>query len=319
MQDLLTTLLIPTHSYAFRLPQIGAHRDAALGSAPVAIATNAAIIVFREGLEAVLILASLMGSLKRGEARRLQRPLWLGAMLAFVATVLTWLLAGGILASLARYGDHLEAIVSLIAVGVLLLITNWFFHKVYWTDWIANFHTRKRRLLGAEIGQWVGLILLGFTSIYREGFETVLFSQALVLETSAGTVLSGIGLGLLGAFIVGLIVFVLQVKLPYKKMLIATGIMIGGVLLIMVGNTVNVFQAVNWLPTHPLGFVQFPDWLGLWFGLYATWEGILLQIAAGAFVIGSYFLAEHQQKQRSHSSSRPVSADREQSMTAPSR
>jgi high-affinity iron transporter len=272
-----------------------AQKSISNGGTPVATASNAGIIVFREGLEAVLILASLMGSLKRGTIRKFRRPLWVGAVLAFVATVLTWVLMGGILASFARYGETLEAIVSLIAIGVLLVITNWFFHKVYWTGWIANFHNQKRKLLSAEVGQWIGLAVLGFTSIYREGFETVLFLQALVLEAGMTTVLAGVGLGLLGTFVVGIIVFALQIKLPYKKMLIATGVMIGAVLLIMVGNTVHVLQVIGWLPIHLINFVQLPYWTGLWFGLYATWEGILLQIAAGAFVIGSYFLAEYQQ------------------------
>jgi high-affinity iron transporter len=274
--------------------------QAALGStnAPVAVASNAAIIVFREGLEAVLILASLMGSLKQGDQRRYRRPLWWGAAAAFGVTVLTWLLARGVLASLARYGERLEAIVSLIAIAVLLLITNWFFHKVYWTGWMANFHTRKRRIIGGEVGQWLGLATLGFTSIYREGFETVLFLQALVLEAGTPVVLGGVALGLGGTALVGLVVFALQAHLPYKRMLIVTGIMIGGVLLQMVGNTAHVMQVVGWLSIHPIRSLELPYWTGMWFGLYATWEGIGLQVAAAVFVIGSYFLAEHMQRQR---------------------
>jgi high-affinity iron transporter len=264
-------------------------------NAPVAVASNAAIIVFREGLEAVLILASLMGSLKLGEQRRYRRPLWWGAVVALLASVLTWLLARGLLSSLARYGERLEAIVSLIAIGVLLLITNWFFHKVYWNGWIANFHTKKRKLIGGAVGQWLGLALLGFTSIYREGFETVLFLQALVLEAGAGVVLSGVALGLGGTLLVGLIVFALQAKLPYKKMLIVTGVMIGAVLLQMVGNTIHVMQVVGWMSIHPIRWLDLPYWAGMWFGLYATWEGIGLQIGAAVFVIGSYLLAERMQ------------------------
>ena len=75
------------------------------GSAPAAVVTNAAVIVFREGLEAVLILASLMGSLKQGENRKYRRPLWWGVAVAMLATVLTWLLAHGILIALARFGE----------------------------------------------------------------------------------------------------------------------------------------------------------------------------------------------------------------------
>ena len=46
---------------------------------------------------------------------------------------------------------------SLIAVAVLLLITNWFFHDVYWKDWMAAFHQRKKCILGKHAGQWLGL------------------------------------------------------------------------------------------------------------------------------------------------------------------
>ncbi|MBI5566027.1 MAG: FTR1 family protein [Chloroflexi bacterium] len=271
-----------------------AEAQALLGerNAPSAVATNAAIIVFREGLEAVLILASLLSSLKRAEERKYRRPLWLGALAAFVATLLTWVLAHNVLLALARYGERLEAVVSLIAVGVLLLITNWFFHKVYWTGWIANFHARKKRLISSEASLWFGLLVLGFSSVYREGFESVLFLQALVLEGGTGAVFGGVTIALLATAVVGVITFKLQVNLPYKKMLIFTGILIGGVLLVMVGNTVHVLQVVGWLPIHLIDGVTLPFWLGTWFGLYPTWEGIALQLAAAVFVIGSYMLAE---------------------------
>jgi high-affinity iron transporter len=207
-------------------------------------------------------------------------------------------LARGLLASLARFGEALEAVVSLVAIGVLLLITNWFFHKVYWTGWIANFHAQKKRLIGGEVGQMIGLVALGFTSIYREGFETVLFLQALVLEGGVGSVLAGIAVGLAGTVLVGIVVLALQAKLPYKKMLVVTGVMIGAVLLVMVGNTAHVMQVVGWLPAHTVPGLELPYWVGMWFGVYPTWEGVLLQVAAGTFVIGSYFLAEHRKDRK---------------------
>ena len=76
-----------------------------------------------------------------------------------------WLLLRSVLSALTRYGEVLEAIVSVVAIAVLLLITNWFFHKVYWTGWIANFHAHKKRLIGGEAGQIAGLVILGFTSV----------------------------------------------------------------------------------------------------------------------------------------------------------
>jgi high-affinity iron transporter len=275
-----------------------AERILSVESAPLATMSNAGIIVFREGLEAVVILASLMGSMKTGENRKYRRPMWWGAGLAMLATVITWMLAHGILVSLARYGEKLEAIVSLVAIAVLLLITNWFFHNTYWTDWIAAFQSKKKRLLTGETGLLVGLVSLGFTSVYREGFETVLFLQALVLDSGSAIVLTGVAAGLLATILVGIITFKIQTRLPYMNMLIITGVLIGGVLLIMVGKTVHVLQVVGWMSTSPIPGVSLPYWVGTWFGTYPTWEGVALQIVSGAFVIGSYYLAEAMRKRK---------------------
>lgn len=265
-------------------------------SAPAAVVSNAAVIVFREGLEAVLILASLMGSLKL-QNQHYRRPLWLGTLLALIATVLTWTLARSVLIALARYGEKLEAVVSLIAIAILLLITNWFFHKSYWDHWIAAFHGRKKRLMaGGETGVWLGLLSLGFTSVYREGFESVLFLQALVLDSGTSVVLTGVGIGLLLTVVIGFLTFRVQNRLPHKKMLIATGIMIGVVLLVMVGKTTHVLQLLGWLPANLIGGLSLPYWAGMWFGLYATWQGLALQALAAIVVIGSYLLAESLKK-----------------------
>ncbi|WP_216318057.1 FTR1 family protein [Deinococcus aestuarii] len=262
--------------------------------APAAVATNAGVIVFREGLEAVLILAALMGSLRRPEVRHLRRPMWLGAAGAFLATAVTWFVLSGTLGLFARYGEKLEAVVSVVAIAVLLLIMNWFFHQVYWTDRMAAFQKHKHGLtVGgvAQTGQWIGLAVLGFTSIYREGFETVLFLQSLVLQSGVAPVLTGTGLGLISVVGVGVLVFALQARLPMKKLLVWTGMMICAVLAVMVGNTVHVLQLVGWFPVHPLGF-EFPSWASLWLGMYPTWEGIIAQVVAAIAVVGSYFAAE---------------------------
>ena len=88
---------------------------------------------------------------------------------------------------------------GLIAIGVLLLITNWFFHKVYWSEWIAKFHRQRKRYEKLETRaassprRRSGLFVLGLTSVYREGFETVLFLQSLQLTAGTATVLEGAG------------------------------------------------------------------------------------------------------------------------------
>jgi high-affinity iron transporter len=202
------------------------------------------------------------------------------------------------LVSLARYGEKLEAIVSLIAIAVLLLITNWFFHKTYWEDWLAKFHARKKNLIAGEAGLWFGLVSLGFTSVYREGFETVLFLQALVLDGGSALVLTGVAIGLALTIFIGVVAFRMQSRLPYKKMLVATGVVICLVLLVMVGKTVHVLQLVGWIPATLIPSVSLPYWSGMWFGFYASWEGIAAQLLAAVLVIGSYLLAEGLKKRQ---------------------
>ncbi len=137
-----------------------------------------------------------------------------------------------------------------------------------------------------------GLVALGFTSVYREGFETVLFLQALTLEAGPWVVLQGVALGFVAVLAVFGLVIALERKLPHKKMLIATGLMITWVLVVLVGQTVQTLQKVGWVPVTPIEGVELPYWAGLWLGLYPTWQGLLAQAAALAFVLGSYVAAE---------------------------
>src|SRR3954470_22247268 len=256
------------------------------------VVANSAIIVFREGLEAVLIFAAVTASfLGANKARR--KPVVLGAALAFAGAVVTWFVAQALLDVASPLGPRLEAITGFIAVVILLVVLNWFVHSVYWSQWIGKHHRQRRKLL-ASTGAAVtaGLVLLGFTSVYREGFEVVLFLQSLQLKAGSAVVLEGVALGLAGTAVVGVITFWLHHKLPYKKMLVATGVLVGVVLVVMIGGTALTFQDLGWLPRHATPFTV-PGWMGAWFEMYSTWETLGVQALAAVFVVGSYYLAEY--------------------------
>jgi high-affinity iron transporter len=293
LAQLLTRKAQPEEVTATRsaLDRALADAEEAVGSGPqstFAVVTNTAIIVFREGFEAVLILAALVAGMA-GVQRRLRRPLLLGAAGAVVASVLTFVVAQTVLDSLARHGEKLEAVVSLVAIAVLLVILNWFFHKVYWNDHLAGLHGRKKTILRgagltAAAAQLAALAMLGFSSVYREGFETVLFLQAMVLEAGAGRVAQGVALGLAGVGLIAVATIALQRKLPHKRMLELTGVLILAVLVVMVGKTVQVCQVVGWLPVNVIGGVRLPYWAGAWFGVFPTWEGLAAQVVAVVLV-----------------------------------
>ena len=273
------------------------------------IVFNAGMIVFREGLEAVLIFAAVTASF-RGANRARRRPVVLGAACAFGAAVATWFAVQALLDAASGLGPRLEAITGFLAIVVLLVVLNWFVHKVYWSQWIARHHRQRRRLLARTgLAATLGLVALGFTSVYREGFEVVLFLQNLQLQDGSGTVLEGVVLGLAATAVIGGLTFWLHAKLPYRRMLILTGVLVGVVLVVMVGGTTLTFVELGWLPRHDTPFTV-PGWLGAWFEVYSIWETLAAQVLAAAFVVGSYYAAEYVKVKRPRRAGEPVSATR---------
>src|ERR1700704_5310654 len=171
-------------------------------TSPTVAFLDIGVLVFREGLECILVLAAITASMT-GAKRAHRKPIAIGAGVAFVASLITWFIAVRIVDSLSdnMRALDLQAATGLLAVVVLLVIMNWFFHKIYWGGWIRAHNRRRKSLLsnGHDIGKqsllW-GLILLGFTSLYREGFEVVLFLQSYNLRFGGGVVLKGALLGI---------------------------------------------------------------------------------------------------------------------------
>ncbi len=286
---------------------------AAHGISPEAGIFYTAVLVYREGLEAILVLSAVIAGLIRTQ-KVYWKPIVTGSATGILASVATWFVLIGILALASSTVSelNLQVITGLIAIVVLLIVMNWFFHKVYWTGWIS-FHNKKKKEYidsaessnnnGVKTMAYQGLFLLGFSCIYREGFEVDLFLQNLRIQIGSLHVYLGCALALVLILITGYFVFVAHQKLPYKKMLIFTGVMLGFVLLVMVGEQIQEMQLANWISTTPMP-IHFPDWAGLWFSIFNNWETVIAQIIAFLFVAGSYFVAERGKSRSRRSVSR---------------
>jgi high-affinity iron transporter len=260
-----------------------------------AVVFDSALLVFREGLESILVLAAFTASFM-GANQSLRRPVGAGAALGIAATVVTWFLVVAVIGQLGLGALELQAATGLAALIVLMIVLNWFFHRVYWTGWISSHNRRRRRLMdgtgpNARRNLMLGLAGLGFASVYREGFEVVLFLQSLRLRYGTATVLEGVAIAAVLIAAVGALTFVAHHRIPYKRMLVSTGVLIGIVFVGMVGETVQEWQLAGWLPTTTVG-VHIPGWVGTWLATFPTAEGLILQGLALAFVVGSYLIAE---------------------------
>jgi high-affinity iron transporter len=257
---------------------------------------DSAVLVFREGLETILVLAAITASFLGGNAIY-RRPVAIGGAVALVASVATWFVAVWFIGLFGDGGLDVQAATGIPAILVLLVVMNWFFHKVYWTGWISHHHKRRRSLLAAtddEIGMrrmLFGLGLLGFTSVYREGFEVVVFLQSLRETAGTSVVLEGVVLGLLFTAAVGVFTFALHQRLPYRRLLIITGVMLVAVLVVMVGEEVNEMQLAGWIGTTTIGWLHIPGWAGTWFAIFPNVETFAAQGIALVAVLGSYAAA----------------------------
>jgi high-affinity iron transporter len=261
------------------------------------VVVNSAILVFREGLETILVLAAVTASFL-GANKVYRRPVVAGGAGAVLASIGTWFLVIWLIGQFHGGEFDVQAATGLPALIVLLIVMNWFFHKVYWTGWISNHHKRRRSLLSAdpETNQrrmLLGLALLGFTSVYREGFEIVIFLQNLRELYGSSVVLEGVAIGLLFTAAAGVLTFALHQRLPYRRLLVITGVMLLFVLIVSVGEEVNEMQLAGWIGTTDITWLHIPGWMGTWFSLFNNWETFIGQGIALLIVLGSYLGAQY--------------------------
>jgi high-affinity iron transporter len=267
------------------------------------------------------VLAALIAGLK-GKNYGYQRPIQAGAGLGFGAGIVTWFVAISIVGDLmVSYGAlAIQAATGLFAVVVLLIVMNWFFHGVYWSGWI-NMQNRAKRSLIAQAGEMgknsrrvlLGLVVLGFVSVYRESVEVVLFLQSYYLEMGPATVYYGAAAGLVLTAAAGYLTFLGHRRLPYKRMLVLTGILLTGVLFVMVGEEVNEMQLAGWIGTTTIPWLQgIPDWAGLWFSVFPNVQTFAAQALVLLLVAGTYFVARHRMWKLVNPQATEVAAELEQ-------
>jgi high-affinity iron transporter len=256
-------------------------------------------ILFREGIEAVLLLAILLGSLAAGSASNYKRPLAWGVAAAVGASLLAFLVTTLVIDIAPVSRELLEAVTALVAVVVLVVVSFWLISRLE--------HRRRMEFMRARVasamaaGSALAFAGLGFTAVFREGFETVLFYQALALFAQGlglwvalGAGAAAIALGAAGYAILGL-----GKKLPLKPMLITGASILLLLSVAFTGNAVRSLQSADLLPANPVQSPRLPVFLAELTGIHPTTQGLVVQGAMlGAFVIGALYVFAWQPARR---------------------
>src|SRR4051812_34720301 len=256
-------------------------------------------ILFREGIEAVLLIAILLGSLSAGSAQNYKRPLGWGVLAAVGATALTWALATLVIDIAPLSREVLEAVTALLAVVVLVAVSFWLVSRLE--------QRRRQEFMRARVasamaaGTTAAFVGLGFTAVYREGFETVLFYQALSLFAEGLGVWVALGAVVAagGLVAVGYAILKAGKQLPLKPMLVTGASILLLLSVAFAGNAVRSLQAADIVQATPVSSPRLPVFLAELTGIHPTREGLALQgVMLLVFVLGAAYVFAWQPARR---------------------
>jgi len=250
-------------------------------------AANAFAIILREGLEAVLLIAAMIAYLTAlGAAKRERARIYLGAGAGVVASFATWGMARTLLPMSGASREILEGVTALVAVAVLVYVSNWLFQKTYIHDWKNYLRGRVGHAL--TTGSALAMAGLAFAAVYREGFETVLFYQALLYDSSSPAVLAGFVPGLLIILGVGFAIIRAGVKLPLRRLFAVTNTILLYLALVFTGKGIYNLQEAGLFAPHPVRWAPDHEALRQLLGFYPLAETILAQLAFAVLMAGTY-------------------------------
>lgn len=261
--------------------------------APTLAFTTSFSIIFREGLESALIIGAILTYLEASRNALYKKNVYLGIVLSIIATVITWYIAQFVIEISGASKELIEAIAGISAVAVLFWVSFWVLNKVETKKWIE--FVKAKVWQATTTGSVMVFAMLSFFTVYREGFETVLFYQAMLsfAKNMESFVLLGLVLGLAVIISVVFVIRKLGRRLPLR-VLFGLTMGIGAYMSIaFIGNAIREFQEVGYITTtHMFGIIpRLEINLATMTGIHPTLETTIAQIALlSVYVIGSLYI-----------------------------
>jgi high-affinity iron transporter len=246
---------------------------------------EAAVILLREGLEAILVVAALAAYLSRAGAQERLQALWLGAAAAVVASVAAaWVFErfyNGM------HNDIFEGVIIFVAAALLFYVSGWLFLKQDPKAWQAYLNRQAGR--AAVAGSGLVVASLAFLAVLREGAETVLFLHVLAKSSGGWTagLVGGIAAACVGLAVLCWVIVTGTRRLPLRAVFVGTSAFLFLMGLKFLGEGLQEFQEQALVPYD---VAPGADWLGM-LGLNPTWEALGLQAIVVVLAVAAMALA----------------------------
>ena len=243
---------------------------------------DSAVILLREGMEALLVLVALCAFLVKSNNGDKSRWIWIGAGAGILASVITALVIHLVFANIAVGSNRelLEGLTGLVAAAMLFYVSYWLHSKSSMGAW--QVYIKEKTTTALAQNSVFSLALLAFLAVFREGAETVLFYIGIAPSISTADLLGGLGLGSLILVVVAVLMLGLGLRIPLQPFFLFTSLLIYYLGFKFVGSGIHALQVAGLLPADTASFL--PSVAAL--GLYPTWETTLVQLAIFVIAIG---------------------------------
>jgi high-affinity iron transporter len=230
------------------------------------------LIILREGFEAILIVGAIAALLVRTGHRSHLRAIWIGVIVALVASVVTAILLETVLSAVPASAEIVEGVTMLVAVAVLFSVSYWLISRAEAAKWQQFISEQVKRALQSGGGTALGLA--SFLAVYREGAETALFYQALFSDAStvAGPLILGGLVGALALVVVFTLFYRFGIRIPLRAFFMITSVLLYVLAFIFAGKGVHELQEGGALSETHLAVPRIAD-----LGIYPTVESLALQ------------------------------------------
>jgi high-affinity iron transporter len=242
---------------------------------------DAAVIIFREGLEALLIVAALLAVLRRSNNQDKQAWIWGGAALGILISIGAAFALQAVFSQVTagQNRELIEGVTSLVAAGLLLYVSYWLHTKASLSGWQRYINQGTAQALAR--GNLIGLGLLALLAVFREGAETTVFYLGMAPSIAASDLLLGIAIGVALLAVAAWLMLVAGVRLPLRLFFRVAGILVFYLGFKFVGTGIHNLQVAGVVPVTPIPYMQPIGFLGI----YPTWETLIPQLLMLGFAV----------------------------------
>lgn len=253
---------------------------------------DAALILLREGLEALLIILALVSFLEKSGQSKMRKWIYVGAFVGVLLSAVAAVLMSTILnsATIDTNRELMEGYVGLLAAAMMIGVGIWLHSKSSVASW--NRYISKQMGNAISSGSVFAMAMISFLSVFREGAETLVFYAGIAPKMETSQFILGIVVALLILVVLALVLWKASGKIPIHKFFAVATVFIYALAFKIIGVSLHTLQLTDNLSTTIVDGLPVISWIGF----YPTVETIIGQVILLVLVAATMLYKKRQKR-----------------------